>query len=422
MADTLVEDTKPEAPAKHVVKKPKRRRKFLIALIVLLPLLVGGYFLWRYLSTYESTDDAQIDGHIHAISARITGHVSQVLVIDQQIVKAGDVLVIIDPRDYEVAVARAEADVADAEAALKSSQTDVPITSTTTASTLQSAQHGHVDSQAALLAAQRQFKAAEARLVAAEAQVREAEANYKRAVDDVARYKLLVDRDEISQQQYETAVQTAAAYSATVAARIAAVNEARQNVTVAEAAIQQAQARVKQAEASVQSALTAPQQVAVSHYRAKSAEARLAQQIASLDQARLNLSYTKIVAPADGIVGRKTVEVGHNVSPGQQLMAVVQLEDVWVIANFKETQLRSMQPGQKVQFSVDAYSRDYRGRVTGIGGASGSRFSLLPPENATGNYVKVVQRIPVRIDLEPKQNRDRHLRPGMSVDPKVYLR
>jgi membrane fusion protein (multidrug efflux system) len=422
MADTLVEDKRPEAPAKGVVKKPKRRRKSLIALMVLLPLLVGGYFLWRYLSTYESTDDAQIDGHIHAISARISGYVSQVLVVDQQIVKAGDVLVIIDPRDYEVAVARAEADVADAEAALKSSRTDVPITSTTTASTLQSAQHGHVDSQAALLAAQRQFKAAEARLVAAEAQVREAEANYKRAVDDVARYKLLVDRDEISQQQYETAVQTAAAYNATVAARIAAVNEARQNVTVAEAGIQQAQARVKQAEASVQSALTAPQQVAVSHYRAKSAEARLAQQIALLDQARLNLSYTKIVAPADGIVGRKTVEVGHNVSPGQQLMAVVQLEDVWVIANFKETQLRNMQPGQKVQFSVDAYSRNYRGRVTGIGGASGSRFSLLPPENATGNYVKVVQRIPVRIDLDPGQNRDRHLRPGMSVDPKVYLR
>jgi membrane fusion protein, multidrug efflux system len=421
MPETLAGDVKTELPAKRVVRKPKRHRARLIALMILLPLLVGGYLLLRYLQTYESTDDAQIDGHIHAISPRISGHVSQVLVVDQQNVKAGDLLVVIDPRDYEVAVARAEADVADARAALHSSRTEVPITSTNTASTLQTAHSSYADTEAGLLAAQRQWNAAEARLAAAEAQVHEAEANYKRAADDAARYKLLVEKDEISQQRYETAVQTAAAAKATVAARIAAVNEARQNVSAAEAAIRQAQARIKQAEASIQSALTAPQQVAVSQYRAQSAEARLAQQLAALAQAKLNLSYTKIFAPASGVVGKKTVEVGQNMSPGQQLMAVVDLEDVWVTANFKETQLRRMQPGQKVKFSVDAYSRDYRGRVTGIGGASGSRFSLLPPENATGNYVKVVQRIPVRIDLEPGQDRDHHLRPGMSVDPKVYL-
>jgi membrane fusion protein (multidrug efflux system) len=193
-------------------------------------------------------------------------------------------------------------------------------------------------------------------------------------------------------------------------------------MTAAEAAIQQAQAKIPQAEASIQSAETAPQQVAISQSRAKSSEAKVAQQIALLDQAKLNLSYTTIVAPAGGIVGKKTVEVGHNVTPGQQLMAVVELDDVWVIANFKETQLRKMQPGQRVRFSVDAYSREYEGHITGIGGASGSRFSLLPPENATGNYVKVVQRIPIRIDLDPGQNADHHLRPGMSVDPKVFLR
>jgi membrane fusion protein (multidrug efflux system) len=421
MAETLAGDVKVEAPAKRVARKPKRYRARLIALMILLLLLVGGYFLLKYLHTYESTDDAQIDGHIHAVSPRISGHVSQVLVVDQQNVKAGDLLVAIDPRDYEVAVARAEADVADARAALSSSRTEVPITSTNTASNLQTAHSSYADTEAALLAAQRQLSAAQARVVAAEAQVHEAEANYKRAADDAARYKLLVEKDEISQQQYETAVQTAVAAKATVAARIAAVNEARQNVSAAEAAVRQAQARIKQAEASIQSALTAPQQVAVSQYRAKSAEARLAQQLAALAQAKLNLSYTKIFAPASGVVGKKTVEVGHNISPGQQLMAVVQLEDVWVTANFKETQLRRMRPGQKVKFSVDAYSRDYSGRVTNIGGASGSRFSLLPPENATGNYVKVVQRIPVRIDLEPGQDRDHHLRPGMSVDPKVYL-
>jgi membrane fusion protein (multidrug efflux system) len=422
MADTLVDGVKTEAPPKSIAKKPKRRRARLIALIVMLPLLVAGYFLWRYFGSYESTDDAQIDGHIHAISARISGYVNQVLVEDQQIVKAGDALVIIDPRDYDVAVAKSEADVADAKAALAGSRTEVPITSTNTASTLQTAHSTLADSHAGLLAAQRQFRAAEARLAAAESQVIEAEANYKRAADDVERYKLLVDKEEISEQTYDQAAQTAAAAKATVAARIAAVNEARHNVTVADAAIQQAQARIPQAEASIQSALTAPEQVAVSQSRAQSSEAKLAQQVALLAQARLNQSYTTIVAPADGVVGKKTVEVGQYVSPGQQLMAVVQLDDVWVIANFKETQLRRMQPGQSVRFSVDAYSRDYEGRVTGIGGASGSRFSLLPPENATGNYVKVVQRIPVRIDLEPGQNGDRHLRPGMSVDPKVYLR
>jgi membrane fusion protein (multidrug efflux system) len=421
MAETLIEDAKTEAPPKRTVRKRKRHRGVLIALIILLPLLVGAYFLWRYLQTYESTDDAQVDGHIHAISARISGYVSQVLVEDQQIVKAGDPLVVIDTRDFEVAVARAEADVADAEATLKGSRTNVPLTSTTTTSTLQSAQHGLADSQAALVGAQHQFDAAEARLKAAEAQVNEAEANYKRAADDVVRYKLLVDKDEISQQVYDTAVQTAAANRAIVATRSASVNDARQNAEAAAAAVQQAQARIKQAEASVRSASTWPQQVALRQSEAESSKAKVAQQKASLSQAKLNLSYTTIFAPVAGIIGKKTVEVGQNVSPGQQLMALVQLQDVWIIANFKETQLRRMKPGQHVRFSVDAYSRTYRGTITGIGGATGSRFSLLPPENATGNYVKVVQRIPVRIDLDAGENKDLHLRPGMSVDPKVYL-
>jgi membrane fusion protein (multidrug efflux system) len=387
----------------------------------MLPLLAGGYFLWKYLGTYESTDDAQVDGHIHAISARINGYVKQVLVEDQQIVKAGDPLVIIDPRDYEVAVARAEADLADAEAGLKGSRTNVPITSRTTTSTLQSAQSGLEDSRAAIVAAQRQFDAAQARLNAAEEQVKEAEANYRKAEHDVVRYRLLVEKEEIAQQQYDTAVQTAAANKATVAARIASVGDARENVAAAAAAVDQAEAKLKQAEAAVRSALTWPEQVAVSQSQAASSQAKVAQQKAALAQAKLNLSYTTIFAPAAGVIGKKTVEVGQNVSPGQQLMALVQLQDVWITANFKETQLRSMQPGQRVRFSVDAYSRYYTGRVTGIGGASGSRFSLLPPENATGNYVKVVQRIPVRIDLDPGENKDLHLRPGMSVDPKVYF-
>jgi membrane fusion protein (multidrug efflux system) len=394
--------------------------RFLLLGVLLIALAVGGYFLWQYLSSYESTDDAQIDGHINAISARISGHLSEVLVEDSQIVKAGDVLVKIDPRDYEVAVSKAEADLADAQASLQSARTDLPIVSTTTASTLQNAQSTRTDANAGLLAAERQFEAAQARLETAQAQVNEAQANYKKAADDAARYKQLVDKDEISRQTYDQAEQTAVAAQASVAAQNSAVIEARHNASAAEAAIQQAQAKIPQADASIQSAMTRPQQVSQSQSRVKSAEAKVAELQAQLDQAKLNLSYTIIVAPVSGIVGKKTAEIGQNVSPGEQLMAVVPLDDVWITANFKETQLRKMKPGQKVRFSVDAYDHEYLGHVTGIGGASGSRYSLLPPENATGNYVKVVQRIPVRIDLDPNENKDHRLRPGMSVDPKVY--
>jgi len=389
--------------------------------IVILILLVGGYFLWKHFDAYESTDDAQIDGHINAISARISGNVIQVLTDDEKYVKAGDVLVRIDPKDYEVAVAKAEADLADVEASAQGSRTDIPITTTNTSSQLTTAQSGRADAEANLTGAQRQLEASQARLVTAKAQVREAEANYKKAGDDVVRYKQLVAKDEISQQQYDTSVSTADAAKATLEARAAGVAEAEQNIRVARSAVDSAKAKIAQADASIQAAMTAPQQVAVSQARANSAQAQVAQRRALLDEAKLNLSYCTIIAPVSGIVGKKTVEVGQNISPGQQLMAVVPLDDIWVTANFKETQLRRMKPGQVVKFSVDAYSREYRGKVEGVGGASGSRFSLLPPENATGNYVKVVQRIPVRIDLDPGQNDDRRLRPGMSVDPKVYV-
>ena len=424
MADIPAEDKKTESTpsSKHPLPRKSRRRTARIVVpIAILILLVGGYFVWKHFNAYESTDDAQIDGHINAISARITGNVIQVLTDDEKYVKAGDVLVRIDPNDYQVAVAKAEADLADAEAALQGSRTDIPITSTNTASQLKTAHSGRTNASAGLVGAQRQLDAAQARLDTAKAQVREAAANYKKAGDDVARYKLLVAKDEISQQQYDTSVSTADAAKATLDARTAAVSEAEQNIKVAQSAVEEANTRIPQADASVQAAMTAPQQVAVSQSRAKSAQAQVAQRRALLDQAKLNLSYCTIVAPVSGIVGKKTVEVGQNISPGQQLMAVVPLDDIWVTANFKETQLRRMKPGQVVKFSVDAYSREYSGKVEGVGGASGSRFSLLPPENATGNYVKVVQRIPVRIDLEPGQNDDHRLRPGMSVDPKVYV-
>ena len=405
---------------------PRLGGKTLVRAIVLLiglaAIVAGSFYAWRYFGAYESTDDAEVDGHINAISARISGYVLDVPVEDEQYVKAGDVLVRIDPKDYSVALANARADLAAAEAAFLSSRTDVPITSTTANSQLKNARSGRADSEAALLGAQRQLRAAQARLDTAEAQVREAQSTYKNTVDDVTRYKLLIAKDEISQQRYDTAVSVSDTARATVDARQAAAVEGEQNVRVAQSAIDQANARIAQADASIESALTAPQQVAVSLARAKSAEALVAQKRELVEQAQLNLSYCTIVAPVSGIVGKKTVESGANVSPGQQLMAVVPLDDIWLTADFKETQLRLMKPGDPVLFSVDAFGREYRGKVTGIGGASGSRLSLLPPENATGNFVKVVQRIPVRIDIDSNQNSDQRLRPGMSVEPKVHVR
>lgn len=422
MAETTTPDQKTESLSLKPRRRPRRRfLRFLIPIVVLAALAAVGYQLWKYFGTYESTDDAQVDGNIVPISARISGHIVDVLVEDAQVVKAGDILVKIDPSDYQVAVAQVEANLADAEAALESSRISVPIVTTNTASTLETARSSRDEADAALTNARKQSDATQARLENAQAQVIQAEADYKKAADDAERYRQLVVQDEIAKQTYDQATQTAAAAKATIDARRASVNEARQNVAAAEAAVRQAETRIPPANASIQSALTRPQQIAQTEANAKAAAARVAQQRAARDQAKLNLSYTVIRAPADGIIGKKTGQVGQNVSPGESLMALVPLEDIWITANFKETQLRQMRPGQKVSFTVDAYDHQYYGHVTGIGGASGSRFSLLPPENATGNYVKVVQRLPVRIDLDPGENKDLRLRPGMSVSPKVYL-
>ena len=425
MADTIVDEKKAEKALPPVRRRPRQGKpRFLmwgVLLIVVAVVAAGGYFLWTYLSSYESTDDAQIDGHVDAISARITGHVNEVLVVDAQVVKAGDVLLKIDPRDYEVAVAQAEANLEDAEASSRSSRTNIPIVSTNTQSTLDTARASRVNADAGVAAARRQLDATQAALETAQAQVVEAQAIHKKDLDDSERYRLLVVKDELPKQTYDQTVQTVAADKATVDARIASMNQARHNVAAAQAAVEEAQTRIPQADASIQSANTRPHQMVQSQENARSAEAKVKQQQAILDQAKLNLSYTIIPAPYAGIVGKKTVEIGENVSPGQSLMSVVPLDDIWVTANFKETQLKKMRPGQKVVFSVDAYDREYHGHVTGVGGATGSRFSLIPPENATGNYVKVVQRIPVRIDLDQGENRDHLLRVGMSVAPKVYL-
>jgi membrane fusion protein (multidrug efflux system) len=383
-----------------------RFRMFLIIGVVVL--LVAGFFLWRYFNSYQSTDDAQIDGHLNPVSARVGGHVLKLLVNDNDYVKAGQPLVQIDPRDYEVLVARAKADLDDAVATAKAAGVNVPITSTATSSQMTTAEAEVGAAEATLAAARQQYDAANAQLA-------QAEANNVRAQNDLARYKQLVSKQEISQQQYDQAYAAAQAGNA-------AVDAARSSASAAQHQIKVAQSRVLQAEADVQNARSGPQQMRVVRSRAESAEALVESKQAALDQAQLNLQYTKIVAPVDGVVTNRTVEEGQNVQPGQELMRVVNLDDIWVTANFKETQLRNMRINQPVTINVDTTGKDYKGHVQSISGASGSITSLLPPENATGNYVKVVQRIAVKITFDPGETKEHVLRPGMSVEPKVWIR
>ena len=382
------------------------RRNILIAVIVFV-VLVGGFFFWRYLGSYESTDDAQVDAHLYPVSARVSGYVIKVNVDDNQFVQKGAVLVEIDPKDYQVAVEQAKANLASAEATAQSMNIDVPITSVNTASQLKFTTSGVEDAGAGITNAEKRYSASQAELEAAEA-------NDVKAQDDLRRYKALVGKQEVAEQVYDQALAAAKASTANVAA-------ARDNVAAAEQAVQQARSRLGQSEASRQSAETGPQQVSSIQARAHAAIADVQQKRAALEQAQLNLQYTQIVAPISGEVN-KSVVVGMNVQPGQQLLTVVPLEEVWITANFKETQLRDMKVGQKSEIHVDSSGLTFKGHVDSIAGATGPLFSLLPPENATGNYVKIVQRIPVKIVLDPGENKDHQLRPGMNVVPDVYIR
>ncbi len=382
---------------------------FRIALVIgIVVLLVAGIFIYRYMSSYESTDDAQVDGHINSISARISGHVAKLNVEDNQFVQAGAVLVEIDAADYQVALNSAQADFEDAKAKAIAAGVDVPITSVNTSSQLSSTEAGTESARAGIQAAKQQADAAKD-------QLQEAEANNVKAQNDLVRYKQLVDKQEISQQQYDQAVAAAGASHAAVLAAQATADAATQQIT-------EAQGKLIQAEAELHNANTAPQQNTAMRAKAASAEAEVQAKAAALEQAQLNLQYTKIVAPVAGVVSDRSVEVGQNVVPGQELMKVIPLDDIWITANFKETQLRNIKVGQPVTVAVDATGKKYNAKVQSVSAASGARFSLLPPENATGNYVKVVQRIPVKIVLDPGENNDHRLRPGMSATPKVWIR
>jgi membrane fusion protein, multidrug efflux system len=407
--------TPPNAPADNadvadpsISAFPRRRSyKRWIFLASFVVLAVAGAFLWHYLSGFESTDDAQVDVHLYPVSARISGYIQKVHVEDNQWVDQGYTLVEIDPKDYEVTLARAQAMLSTSQATAKSSNIDVPISSVDTSSQLKSTDSGIKNAEAAIQAAEKQGAAAHARVL-------EAQAENVKAQDDVTRYRLLLTKEEVPKQVYDHAY-------AAAATDVAAIAAAEADEAAAQQGVQEAHSRLTEAEANYEDAQAGPQRVASTRAKALSAVADVQQKRADVEQAELNLGYTKIFAPVAGEVTKKVV-VGLNVDPGEQLLTVVPLDQVWITANFKETQLKHMRVGQKAKIDLDSNGRTYHGHVDSIAGATGPIFSLLPPENATGNYVKIVQRVPVKIVLEPGENQDHQLRPGMNVEAKVYLR
>ncbi len=395
----------------HAPPKDNSKKKFIIIAVVTVLVLGALFFYWR--STYtEDTDDAQVDGNLYQVSARVAGQVVHVDVEEEQFVHAGDPIAEIDPKDYEVALEQAQANLASAEAQYIQATVNVPITNVNVRTTLSTSGSDVLSTQASVSQAEAQAQAAKARVDAAKATALKSQL-------DVDRYTPLVAKDVISKQQYDAAVAQATADQA-------ALDEAQRNVKAQQDMVHQAEQRLAMSIAQdQQSKKNGPEQVKVQQAAADAAAAAVKQAQAKVDQAQLNLSYTKVTAPITGIVSKKSVSAGENLSVGQSLMTVVPLEDLWVTANFKETQLKEMKVGQDVKIEVDALGgRKFTGKVAQIGGATGSSLSLFPPENATGNYVKVVQRIPVRINFTnlDKENGDHALRIGMSTEPVVRVK
>ncbi len=379
-----------------------------LGIVALIALAIGGYFLLSYFNSYEDTDDAQVNGNLDPIGSRIAGTVIAVHVEDDYMVKAGEVLVELDPRDYQVAVEQARAAYNEALRGITAVNPNVPITVTSTQTTVSTTQSEVTSADAGVAAAERDYDARLADLSSAEAQSAKAQS-------DLRRYALLVGKDEISRQQYDAAVAAAKSDAAAVDAANASAKASEKALDQRRAQLAQARQRLNEAQ------LNAPRQISIQRADLAGRQAAAAAAKAQLDQAELNLSYTKIVAPVDGVVVSKSAEVGARLQAGEQVLSISRVDDLWLTANFKETQLKRMRPGQSVDIHVDALDQTYHGYVADMPGATGERTSLLPPENATGNFVKVVQRLPVRINLKPGENQDHRLRIGMSCEPKVWL-
>jgi membrane fusion protein (multidrug efflux system) len=396
---------------------PKARRLLGAAGAVLLATIVG---LFVYYHDRESTDDAQVDGHITPMASKVYGRVAEVLVDDNQAVRAGQVLVKIDPRDYQAALDQAKAALLLAESEARSAGVDVPRTRENVASGNSSADAQLMQALADVARAQSTYEQAQtADLAWAQANIEKSRANAELAKADLARYLPLMEKGEISKQQYDAAKANADATASALRADQEKLAQAQRNVDVSKAQLDAAKAHVEDAKAGVSTAHANVKQVSMKAADAQAKIAKVEQARAALEAAQLNLSYTDITAPVDGVSTHKQVEPGQIVQAGQGLLVVVPLQNVWVTANFKETQLKNMKPGQKAEVKVDTYGETFSGHVDSIAGATGSVLSLLPPENATGNFVKVVQRIPVKIVLDPIPAEKAVLRPGMNVDATV---
>ncbi|MFZ3243932.1 MAG: HlyD family secretion protein [Candidatus Acidiferrales bacterium] len=399
---------------------PRVRRGLLMAAVIV---VVGGFLLWLHYRNRETTDDAEVDGHIIPISARISGSVLQVLVNDNESVKKGQGLVQLDPRDYQAQLDDAKAALAAAESRVQSATVNVPLTSATTQSDTSGAEASVAAAQAAYEQAQLALQqASSSQLAYAQANVQKQEAANQKAQSDLTRMKPLAAKEEISQQQYDAYVAAAEEARQELDEAQQSLDLAKQTIPVRQAQVASAKADLERAQANLQAAQANRRQVRMSAANAASARAAVAEAEAVVETAQLNLSYTRIVAPEDGVVTDKTVQLGQILSPGQGLMEVVPLANIWVTANYKETQLAHVRPGDRAEVHVDMYGKTFLGHVDSIAGATGSRLSLLPPENATGNYVKVVERIPVKIYLDPIPPNEAILRPGMNVEATIITK
>jgi membrane fusion protein (multidrug efflux system) len=398
----------PAAPQAEPPANRGRGRAFIIFFLVLLIAAGVGVYFWLQSRQFESTDDAEVEAHLNSISSRVDGAITRVYVDNNQLVKAGDPLVDLDPRDFQVALDQTRAQLAQARSQVIAQRPNVPITVVENSTNITGAEADVANAEAVVGVAERDRESAAARLA-------EAQANAAKARADLARYTLLIKNEEVSQQEFDQVAATAKAQDATVDANRAAVQSAARTVEQREAQLVQVKSRLAQYKN------TAPAQVAIRQANVISQQANAQTAQAMLEQAELKLSYTKIVAPAGGIVLKRSAEMGEHINAGQQLMMVAQIGDLWVTANFKETQMQNIHPGQTARIHVDALRRDFEGYVETIGGSTGAVASVLPPENATGNYVKVVQRIPVRLRFKPNQNGLDRLRPGMSVEPDIRI-
>ncbi len=421
MTDVMDQVSKTESPVSAEPPAPKRSPVKFVALGMLILAVAAGIWAWFHFRDRVSSDDAQVDAHITAVAPKIPGNVLEVLVKDNQPVKAGDILVRIDPRDYQARVDIARAALVQAQSQLHTAQTVVPLTSGTTQSGTSGATAQLADSMAELERARLAYEqAASSDVAVAQANVRTRQANNERAQADLARMKPLVDKAEISNLQYDSYQAAARVAESELRAAQEQVSSAQQNAAMKKSAITAAQSKVNVAQAQVETSLANRKQVDVRRAESGTAAAGVEAARANLAAAELQLSYTTLVAAVDGVVTRKSVEPGQIVQPGQGLMTLIPLQDVWVTANFKETQLAGVHPGQRAEITVDMYGRSVEGHVDSIASATGSRLSLLPPENATGNFVKVVQRIPVKILID--RNNGLVLRPGMNVDATIFTK